>query len=260
MDPVPFSVSPIIQRHVARERTDTGTVKAMPEPLRPREQLLARGCAAMHDDQLLAILLRSGVKGCNVVELARRLLHHFGTLSELAKASPEELIALHLPGLSTVKAVELSATLEIARRVSAHPIVTESIQAPATVAKILRPLVMDADKELFLALPLDRKNRLKGRPVQVSEGTVDASLVHAREVFRECVRVSAASVIVAHNHPSGDPTPSAEDIRITKQLVSAGIVLGIPVLDHVILGHEAVLPPGYISLRDRGHVNFHPEP
>jgi DNA repair protein RadC len=258
MDPTPFSVPNIIRRTTVRDAPASTALKEVPEDLRPRELLLAKGCAAMHDDQLLAILLRSGVKGCNVVDLARRLLHSFGSLAELAKASPEELIELHLPGLSKVKAVELSAALEIARRVANAPAVTESIQKPETVAKVLRPLVADADHELFLALPLDRKNRLKGRPVQISQGTVDTSLVHPREVFRECVRVSAASVIVAHNHPSGDPTPSAEDVRITKQLVAAGQVLGIPVLDHVVLGNEAILPPGYISLRDKGYLNFSP--
>lgn len=258
MDTTPFSVPKIIQRSAVHEAPASQALKDVPEELRPRELLLRKGCAAMQDDQLLAILLRSGVKGCNVVELARRLLHAFGSLSELAKASPEELIELHLPGLSTVKAVELSAALEITRRVAAAPTVTESIQKPETVVKLLQPLVKDADHELFLALPLDRKNRLKGRPVQVSQGTVDTSLVHPREVFRECVRVSAASVIVAHNHPSGDPTPSAEDVRITKQLVAAGLVLGIPVLDHVVLGSEAVLPPGYVSLRDKGYLNFSP--
>jgi len=254
--PASFSVPAIRQSRQVRDAVDSGTLKSLPETLRPREMLLHRGCAAMADDQLLAILLRSGVRGCNVVELARRLLRRYGTLKELAAASPEELISLRLPGLSKVKAVELSAALEIARRVAANPPVTPSIRDPTTVVAILRPLVMDADKELFLALPLDRKNRIKGRPVEVSEGTVDASLVHPREVFRECVRVSAAGVIVAHNHPSGDPTPSAEDLRVTRQLIAAGKVLGIPVLDHIILGTEAVLPPGYVSLRDKAYLDF----
>jgi DNA repair protein RadC len=254
--PVPFSVPPILRSRQVRETPPSGKLKSIPETLRPRELLLHRGCGAMPDDLLLAILLRSGVRGCNVVELARMLLHRYGSLKELADASPEELMALRLPGLSTVKAVELSAALEIARRVAANPPVKTAIREPAAVMEILRPLVMDAEKELFLALPLDRKNRIKGRPVEVSEGTVDASLVHPREVFRECVRVSAASVIVAHNHPSGDPTPSAEDLRVTRQLIAAGKVLGIPVLDHIILGSEAVMPPGYVSLRDKAYLDF----
>lgn len=257
MEKTSFSTPPIRPTRHVREAGGASTLKdSIPETLRPREFLLANGCQAVPDDLLLAIILRSGVPGCNVLELSRLLIKHYGSLKELAQASPEELIALKLPGLGKIKSVELSATLEVARRVAAPAPVTGSLNNPALVAELLRPLVMDAAKELFLVLPLDRKNRLKGRPIQVSEGTVDSSLAHPREVFRECVRMSAASVIVAHNHPSGDPTPSAEDLRVTRQLVSAGKVIGIPVLDHVVLGCESVMPPGYISLRDKAYVNF----
>ncbi len=258
MDTTPFSLPPLAGTHRLREAPAQGTVKDLPETLRPRELLLQRGRSALSDDQLLAILLRSGVRGCNVLELARRLLHQFGSLAELTKASPEELLSLRLPGLSTVKALELCATLEIAQRVAANPRPAVPLQAPERVVELLQPLVAGLDRELFLALPLDRKNRLKGRPVRISEGTVDASLVHPREVYRECVRVSAAGVIVAHNHPSGDATPSVEDLRVTRQLVSAGQVLGIPLLDHVVLGNPEVRAPGYVSLRADGLVNFAP--
>jgi len=252
-----FVASKIFQREQAHENPPGESLhETVPTELRPREQLLARGCDAMQDDQLLAILLRTGTKGCNVVELSRRLLNTYGSLRELAKASPEELIELKLPGLGTIKAVELSAALEIARRVAKPAPPSQSIQQPAVVAGILRPLVNDLDYEVFLVLPLDRKNRLKGRVVRVSHGTLDAALVHPREVFREAVRISAASVIVAHNHPSGDPTPSAEDVRLTKQLVAAGKVIDIPVLDHIIMGNEVILAPGYISLRDKGYLSF----
>jgi len=139
-------------------------------------------------------------------------------------------------------------------------LVGESVQKPETVVKVWRESVAtaqwyDPEKEAFVAMLLDRKNRVKGWNM-ISLGTVDASLVHPREVFRAAVVDSAASVIVAHNHPSGDPTPSAEDLRVTRQLVAAGKVLGIPVLDHIILGTEAVLPPGYVSLRDRAYLDF----
>ncbi len=252
-----FSASKIFQREQVHEKPPGESLRdAVPTELRPREQLLARGCEAMQDDQLLAILLRTGVKGCNVIQLSRRLLNHYGSLRELAKASPEELIELGLPGLGTIKAVELSAALEIARRVSKPAPPSASIQQPAIVASLLRPIVNDLDHEVFLVLPLDRKNRLKGRIIKVSHGTLDAALVHPREVFREAVRISAASVIVAHNHPSGDPTPSAEDVRLTKQLIAAGKVIDIPVLDHIIMGSEVILAPGYISLRDKGYLTF----
>lgn len=251
-----FEIPQIKRTGEVRETQSSGKLKSIPEQLRPRELLLERGCSAVSDDLLLAILLRTGARGCNVIEMSRRLLHRYGSLKELATASPEELISLKIPGLGKVKAVELSATLEIARRVSASPVVRASIKEPSMVVDILLPLVADIDREIFLVLPLDRKNRLKGRPVQISEGTVDSSLVHPREVFRECVRVSAVSVIVSHNHPSGDPTPSAEDLRITRQLIEAGKTLGIPVLDHIIIGNEAIMDPGYISLRDKGYVKF----
>ena len=140
--------------------------------------------------------------------------------------------------------------------------VGESVQKPETVASLWRESVAtaqwyDTEKEAFVVFLLDRKNRVKSWHM-VSVGTIDTSLVHAREVFRAACVAAAASVIVAHQHPSGDPTPSAEDVKITKQLVAAGQVVGIPVLDHVVIGDHAILPPGYVSLRDKGYLNFTP--
>jgi DNA repair protein RadC len=138
--------------------------------------------------------------------------------------------------------------------------VGDSVQKPETLVRIWRESVQlaqwyDPEKEAFVVFLLDRKNRVKGWHL-VSLGTVDASLVHPREVFRAACVASAASVIVAHHHPSGDPSPSAEDVKITRQLVAAGQVLGIPVLDHVVIGEESVFPPGYMSMRDKGYLNF----
>jgi DNA repair protein RadC len=140
--------------------------------------------------------------------------------------------------------------------------VGESCQKPETVVSIWRDSVAtaewyDTEKEAFVVFLLDRKNRVKDWHL-VSLGTVDTSLVHPREVFRAACVTAAASVIVAHHHPSGDPTPSAEDVRVTKQLVAAGQVLGIPVLDHLVIGDPAVMAPGYVSLRDKGYLNFTP--
>lgn len=140
--------------------------------------------------------------------------------------------------------------------------VGESVRNHETIAAIWRDSITtaqwyDTEKEAFVVFLLDHKNRVKGWNL-VSLGTVDTSLVHPREVFRAACVASAASVIVAHNHPSGDPQPSAEDVRITKQLVAAGQVVGIPVLDHVVIGDPAILPPGYVSLRDKGYLNFTP--
>ena len=138
--------------------------------------------------------------------------------------------------------------------------VGESVQKPETIAAVWRESVTtaawyDTEKEAFVVFLLDRKNRVKGWHL-VSLGTIDTSLVHPREVFRAACVAAAASVIVSHQHPSGDPTPSAEDVKITKQLVEAGKVVGIPVLDHVVIGDAAILPPGFVSLRDKGYLTF----
>ena len=132
----------------------------------------------------------------------------------------------------------------------------ESVQRPEVAVAALEDM-RQAAQEMFVVLSLDRKNRIIDRTL-VSLGTVDTSLVHPREVFRAAIVNGAASVIVAHNHPSGDATPSAEDVKITKQLVAAGQVLGIPVLDHVIIGRADILAPGFVSLRDKGYLNFSP--
>lgn len=229
---------------------------AFAEGLRPRELMLSRGRDALSDEQLLAIILRSGTRGCNVLELSRLLLQHFGTLYELVKSTPEELVALKLPGLNTVKALELSAALEIARRVMTKPVGNQPlVRNPEVVVQYLESLVRHTDQELFIVLPLDRKNRLIGRPVKITQGILDASLVHPREVFRVCIRMAASSLIVAHNHPSGDPTPSAEDLRITTKLAESGKIIGIPLVDHIIIGDAALYPPGYMSLRSTGAIS-----
>lgn len=221
-------------RHSATYLKDTVAADSL-----PREIMMRRGCDALSDEQLLAILLRTGTASVNVLDLARMLLARYGSLRELAKASPQELLAQRLPGLGEVKCIELSATLEITRRVLAWHDPDIVLRGPEDVARLLARDVEGLDHERFFALPLNRKNRLIGRPVAVSAGTVDASIAHPREVFRECVRVSASSVIVAHNHPTGDPTPSGEDISLTRQLIEAGRLLRIPVLDHIVIGRPA---------------------
>ena len=129
------------------------------------------------------------------------------------------------------------------------------ITEPCVIYDMMKACEPPTDKEKFYVLCLDRKNRIIGKHV-ISIGTVDSALVHPREVFRSAIFDAACSVILCHNHPSGDPTPSAEDLRITRQLIEAGKTLGIPVLDHIIIGNESIMDPGYISLRDKGYVKF----
>ena len=212
------------------------------------------GSKALSDDQLLAIILRSGTRGTNVVELARLLLRHYGSLKGLSQASTNELEALGLPGLGHVKCLELSAALEITRRVLDWRDPDEPMNTPEAVARRLAASIEGDSRETFFVLALNRKNRLIGQPVAVSRGTVDSSMAHPREIFREAVRLSASAVVVAHNHPSGDPTPSPADLSITRDLVAAGHLLRIPVLDHVVIGHPAA--ERYVSLRRAGLVDF----
>ncbi|MBM4149061.1 MAG: JAB domain-containing protein [Lentisphaerae bacterium] len=236
-----------------------GVARAMrdiPERMRPREVLERVGVAAAPDDVLLAVILRGGVRGMNVHEIARRLLEEHESLAGIARADPAELEAAR--GIGRVKAQVLAAALELGRRMHEESLPDRpTVRTPADAVSVLAGEAALLDAEVFWALVLDNKNRLKRSPVTVSRGLIDASLVHAREVFRHAIGYSAASVVVAHNHPSGDPTPSAEDIRVTRQLVEAGRVVGIRVLDHVVLGGRGRDGRhAFTSLRELGAVSF----
>jgi len=216
-------------------RPSRSTVRDMPERLRPREELERRGVENVADDVLVAVILRSGVRGMNVQDLARELLQRYGSLTGLASASAEELA--RMPGMGRVKAQVLLAALETGRRLNEERFSTAPpVRTPYDAACLLQADARTLDKEVFWVLHLDAKNRLKGRPAVITSGLLDASLVHPREVFRDAVRSATAAVLLAHNHPSGDPAPSPDDIRITKQLVDAGRTLDIRVLDHIVVG------------------------
>jgi DNA repair protein RadC len=206
----------------------------------------------------VAIILRSGKRGRNVIDLARDLLRAAGGLGALSRASHEEILAHHIAGLGPVKAMELAAALELGRRAAGQQPAAEppSVRDPAAAARLIHPLTHALQQEVFWTLLLDTKNRLIGQPVEASRGLLDASPVHPREVFSKAIRHGAAAVILAHNHPSGDPTPSPEDLRVTRQLIEASRVLGIRVLDHIIVGRPSDSQPGFLSLRDKGLVSF----
>lgn len=233
-------------------------IKSIPSELRPREEFMRRGSGSVADDTLLAILLRSGTPQKNVTALARELLVRTGGLSALAKMGHEELLALGIKGLGTVKSMELAAALELGRRVAAYdpgerPL---AVREPGSVYRLVAPLTHDLTQEVFWVVLLDIKNRPIGPPLETTRGLLNSSPVHPREVFTRAVRHAAAAVILAHNHPSGDPTPSTEDITITKRLIEAARIIGISVLDHVIIGRPSSDGPGYLSLRERGLVAF----
>ena len=234
------------------------TVKELPQEMRPREEFQRRGAEHVPDEILLAILLRSGVPGKNVTELARELLRRYNGLANLSKADCAELLGCKIKGLGNVKAMELAAALELGRRAAQQGPRHESpaIREPESVYRIVSPLARTLQQEIFWVLLLDTKNKLIGQPVETTRGLLDTSPVHPREVFSKAVRYSAASVILAHNHPSGDPTPSKEDIDITRRLIEAARILGIRVVDHLIIGKPSSDTPGYVSLREKNLVAF----
>jgi DNA repair protein RadC len=229
--------------------TQIRRIKDWPEGDRPREKLLARGAEALSEAELLALILRTGdaASKTSAVDQGRLLLNRFSDLPQLARATTSELCSLS--GIGPAKAAELQAVFELARRLSANNMQCGAIYSSAeAVFQRYRNHFLNHKKEVFLALLLDAKNRFI-RDIRISEGSLTASIVHPREVFSAVVRDSAAAVLFVHNHPSGDPTPSNEDIAITKRLNEAGSILGVRVLDHIIIGRDQ-----YISLADMGHM------
>lgn len=233
----------------------TRRMKDLPLQQQPRELLERFGAENVPDAALLAIILRTGTTGLNVVELADQLLREYGSLSALARASLEDLARWR--GMGRVKAQMLKSALELARRMALEEQVERArVREPIDAVQILREEARSLDREVFWMLALDGRNRLKRPPFRISEGTLNASLVHPREVFREAVRANAAAVVVAHNHPSGDPSPSREDVRVTRQLIEASKILQIDLLDHVILGQASEGKDEFFSLRESGLVAF----
>lgn len=220
-------------------------IKELPTDERPREKMKDRGAAAMANSELIAILLRTGNPAESALRLAENLLERQGGLAGFGNATMEEIE--QVKGIGEAKAIAILAAVELGRRVTSLATVERPvIRAPGDVAALLMPRFRFENKESFLAVLLSTKNHVLKTPV-ISVGSLNASIVHPRELFREAINASAASVILAHNHPSGDPAPSPEDIELTRKLVEAGKLLDIPVLDHVILGDGK-----YISFKEKG--------
>jgi DNA repair protein RadC len=227
-----------------------GGIKQWPEADRPREKLLRLGEGSLSDTELLAVILRTGdgAAGTSAVDMAREILAAFGSdLGCLAAASPAEICRVR--GVGPAKAAGIRAALALGVRLAEKRLgENEHYSSPGQVFHHYGQRLRREKKEHFLILLLDGKNRLI-REVPVSVGSLNQSLVHPREVFSPAVRDSAAAVILVHNHPSGDPAPSREDLEITRRLRQAGETLGIRVLDHIIIGHDT-----YVSLADRGEL------
>ena len=210
------------------------TVHDLPISERPRERLLRLGSEALSSQEILALILGRGTKGESVMLTAQKLLSEFGNLKKIASASVEELT--QITGIGTAKAAQIKAAFELIRRLEdpAYESPRTTVKSPQDVVKSVKNQLKGKKKEHFLVLSLDTRNHLiNTHPISI--GSLDSSIVHPREVFKEVISDSAASVIFAHNHPSGDPSPSEDDIKLTKRLVEVGEILGIEVLDHIII-------------------------
>ncbi len=210
-------------------------LSAYPDADKPRERLFSRGVSTLSDSELLAVLLGSGSASEPVLSLAANVLTLAGgSLAGLSSFLPEELMQLR--GIGRAKACTLVAALELSRRVSCAPPGTRVLlNEPGMVASLVMQELRFLKKEKFFALLLNARNELIARQ-EVSVGTLTASYSHPREIFSDAVRRGAGGIILVHNHPSGDPTPSAADLASTKRIVEAGRILGIPVLDHLVIG------------------------
>ncbi len=223
------------------------SIKNWPEDERPRERLLKLGAESLSDAQLLAIILRTGGGGRSAIELAMEMLNSFKTLKNIENASMRDF-ALH-KGMGTAKAAQLKAAFELGRRsLREHDEKGPVFSSSRDVYSYYHPLIMNLKKEVLFCAMLDAKNRMF-KDCRISEGTLTNSIIHPREAFKNAIRESAASVIFVHNHPSGDPAPSREDISVTERLVKTGEIIGIKVLDHVIIGHSK-----HVSLIESGYI------
>ncbi|PHA00807.1 hypothetical protein COE51_05715 [Bacillus pseudomycoides] len=213
----------------------------------PRERLLLEGASSLSNTELLAILLRTGSKEESVLTLANRILNHFDGLRMLKDATIEEMTSIH--GVGMAKASQLIAAFELGRRMVRLEYQNRySIRNPEDCARYMMEEMRFLQQEHFVCLYLNTKNQVMHRQT-IFIGSLNASIVHPREVFKEAFRRAAASIICLHNHPSGDPAPSREDIEVTKRLVECGKIIGIEILDHIIIGDHK-----FVSLKDKGHI------
>ncbi len=222
-------------------------IRELPAGERPRERLKHMGAASLSSSELLAIVLRTGTASENVLALASRLLSRFGGLVGLAKANFGEMCAI--PGVGQAKAAQVKAALELGRRLSAaQPEERAVIRSPQDVADLLMSEMGLLDQEHLKVLLLNSKNQVIST-CEVYRGNVNSAVIRPSELLRDAVRENCPAIIVVHNHPSGDPEPSSEDIAITRRMLEAGRMLDIEVMDHIIIGRQR-----YISLKERGCI------
>ena len=230
----------------------SGRLKDQPAGERPRERLIECGAVALSPAELIAILVRTGLRGTNALDIGKQLVCKFGSLGAMARASVDDLCSVR--GIGRDKAVTLVAAFTLASKI-AEELQRESpvLDNPEAVAGLLRDQNRLMEVETFQILLLNTRRRLI-RVEKVSQGTLDTILVHPREVFKSAIAARAAALVLVHNHPSGDPAPSEADIKVTRDLIRAGQIIKIEVVDHVILGRATVdRPKDYSSLRELGY-------
>ncbi|WP_144559311.1 RadC family protein [Shouchella miscanthi] len=225
-------------------------IRDVPLQERPRERFLREGAKALSNQEILAIMLRSGTKQYSALQVAAQLLSTYKTLTALSESSLEEMRLIK--GIGVTKAIELAAAMELGKRINREGKGQKRVIAsPDDAVQIVADDLIGIHQEHFVVLYLNTKNYvIKQKTVFI--GSLNASIVHPREVFKEALRTSSAAVICLHNHPSGDPSPSPEDINVTKRLNEAGRILGISLLDHIIIGDET----HYVSLKERGFISM----
>jgi DNA repair protein RadC len=224
-------------------------IREMPEDERPREKLAAHGASALTDPELIAILLRTGVAGKNVLEVARHLLKEFGSLGGLSRCTVDELATIR--GVGFAKAVQLVAAFGLGQRLANEKLLKQKIDSPELVNELVGAEMRRLHKESLRGILLDTRYHLI-RVEEVSVGSVNESIAHPRDVFRPAVIASAYAVIVVHNHPSGDSSPSQTDHSLTRRLAEAAELLQIKLLDHIIIGAPTQERAGYFSFKEAG--------
>jgi len=226
-------------------------IRELPEQDRPREKLAGSGAASLTDAELIAILLRTGMQGANAVEIARRLLARHGSLAALARCNVKELAKEK--GIGPTKAVQLAAAFALGARLARETISRQKLDNPELIYEMLGPEMRALSKESLRVILLDTKHHLL-RVEEVSLGSLNETVAHPREIFRPAIAHSAYGVIVVHNHPSGDPTPSSADRQMTTRLAESARLLQIHLLDHVIIGAPREGYPPYFSFREHGMI------
>ncbi|GKX65112.1 UPF0758 protein [Clostridium sp. TW13] len=222
------------------------TIKDIPQNERPRERLYKYGAEVLTDDELLAIILRCGTSKENVLFLSKRIVSYFKTLDNLLNASKKELMDIN--GIKEAKAAQILAICELVKRVNLQSEKQTKISSPSDAASLVMNKMMHLKQEILKVLLLNKKNIIIGER-DVFKGSLDSSIVHPREIFNLAIKNSAASIIICHNHPSGDSTPSKEDVNITLRIKECGNIIGIELLDHLIVGNN-----NYVSLKEKGII------